>query len=423
MSFRPLDQYEVEPNTFYSGSYTDPIFSGSIYTRNRRIIASQASGSDELRIAQLYSDFADYSGSNRNRSLGTGFRFRHFVSSVERYQDTLLPDILAAFYLNGGLPALAVPEHGANVILQTGTDYIPGLPVGKLVFSTFGTTASFGGTQVSDAIWFASFPFQGRYVNVPKTVNQTFYLSLIVCPASESGTPGVVRYGGVSGAGATSSLATAEVIIPHRFFDPTPPGAGATEPIRYTLIDVTGSVNTSEQFRGLGINLYPPGIAGLFGQSAGVVRPQQKQLTKFFYGFGDNYQGVPIVNAVTSSHHYSGVGVINGFYASSIDIRGWRYGCVSGFPYYSSCVFRSSRYGQFRDMFEQRKYTKFFNPNGITADGKNNGKKGSTDAVLNIRFVSGSQAALTASSPSTLNPNDSGIYDFEYKSGQPFHDV
>jgi len=71
---------------------------------------------------------------------------------------------------------------------------------------------------------------------------------------------------------------------------------------------------------------------------------------------------------------------------------------------------------------EQRKYTKFFNGDGFTADGKNNGKKGSTSAAVTVRFVSGSNTAVTASNP-LLNPNDSGIYDFECKAGQPFHDV
>lgn len=40
-------------------------------------------------------------------------------------------------------------------------------------------------------------------------------------------------------------------------------------------------------------------------------------------------------------------------------IRGWKYGLVSGFPTYSKAVFRRDRFGQFRDMLEQRHNTKF----------------------------------------------------------------
>lgn len=433
-----LDQFEVEPNAFYSGSYTDSLFSGSLLTGNRRIIASQTSGSNELRTAQLYSDFADFSGSNRTRSLGMGLRFRHFVSNTERYQDTILPDILEAYTLNGGQLAIADAEYLGNSILVNEADAeIPSTAAGKMIFSTFGTTASYGdrlpvssdGTVVGDAIWFASFPYQGRYRNITRTVTPGFYRSRVICPASETQdlfSNRIVRYGG-NAAFASASLATAEVIVPLTWTNPLfyGIGAGSNQPIRFTLIDVTGSVSDGEEFQGTGnpAYLYPPASDGLFYNTKGTRRPRQKQLTKFFFGFGDNHQGVPIVNAVTSSKLASTAGVPNGYYASSIDIRGWKYGVVSGFPFYTSCVFRSSRYGQFRDMMEQRKYSKFFDPDGFTADGRNTGKKGSTGAVVNVRFVTGSNAAITASSPSTLNPNDSGIYDYECKAGQPFHDV
>jgi hypothetical protein len=35
-------------------------------------------------------------------------------------------------------------------------------------------------------------------------------------------------------------------------------------------------------------------------------------------------------------------------------IRGWRYGLIDGNPHYTSAVFRRDRFGQFRDMLEQR---------------------------------------------------------------------
>lgn len=39
-------------------------------------------------------------------------------------------------------------------------------------------------------------------------------------------------------------------------------------------------------------------------------------------------------------------------------IRGWKYGLVSGLPTNTKAVFRRDKYGQFRDMLEQRQYTK-----------------------------------------------------------------
>jgi len=40
-------------------------------------------------------------------------------------------------------------------------------------------------------------------------------------------------------------------------------------------------------------------------------------------------------------------------------IRGWKYGLASGFPTYSRATWRRNRFGQLRDMLEQRPYSKF----------------------------------------------------------------
>lgn len=42
-------------------------------------------------------------------------------------------------------------------------------------------------------------------------------------------------------------------------------------------------------------------------------------------------------------------------------IRGWKYGLYNGLPTNSKAVFRRDKFGQFRDMLEQRVYTKFIN--------------------------------------------------------------
>lgn len=435
MNYKVLDQFEVESNAMYSGSYTDLMFSGSVLAGNRRVIASHSSGSDELRLARNYSDFSDYSGRKRTRNLGSALRFRHFVSTVERYQDTILPDIKECYLLNGGQLTLALAEYVLNPILKNDpASLLPSTAAGKMVFTTFGVTASYSqalpvssdGTIAGDAIWFASSPFQGRYSNATRNLELDFYQSRAICTASESQAFGgaIVRYG-QNMVEASASLLTAEVIIPLQWHNLSvlDPGNGKTEPFRHTLIDVTGAVNTSEQFISTNGDLYPPAAPGNFYWINGTVRPQNKNLVKFLFGFGDNYQGVPVASGVSSSFLASTIGVPNGFYPSSIDIRGWRYGVASGFPYYSTCVFRSSRYGQLRDMFEQRKFTKFFNPDGFTVDGKNNGKRGSTEAAVTVKYLSGSNSFVTASNPLTLNANDSGIYDFECKSGQPWTDV
>ena len=71
-------------------------------------------------------------------------------------------------------------------------------------------------------------------------------------------------------------------------------------------------------------------------------------------------------------------------------------------------------------MLEQRSYSKFFttdNANVVESQG-----------AISISFLSGTTDAdraavyLTASSPTSFNAKDSGIYDGNYRSGQPFFD-
>lgn len=42
-------------------------------------------------------------------------------------------------------------------------------------------------------------------------------------------------------------------------------------------------------------------------------------------------------------------------------IRGWKYGIYNGLPAHSKVIYRRGRFGQYRDMLEQRLFTKFFN--------------------------------------------------------------
>jgi len=54
--------------------------------------------------------------------------------------------------------------------------------------------------------------------------------------------------------------------------------------------------------------------------------------------------------------------VFNSYYVSiSPVIRGWKYGLIDGNPHYTSAVFRRDRFGQLRDMLEQRRDSSVIN--------------------------------------------------------------
>jgi hypothetical protein len=81
-------------------------------------------------------------------------------------------------------------------------------------------------------------------------------------------------------------------------------------------------------------------------------------LSKLLFSFGDVRRKLSVSSNILSpsllNHRKK-----DGQYCNGPISRGWKYGLVSGMPYYTSCVFRRDRYGQLRDMLEQRPNTSF----------------------------------------------------------------
>ncbi len=66
--------------------------------------------------------------------------------------------------------------------------------------------------------------------------------------------------------------------------------------------------------------------------------------------------------------------------------RGFKYGLLNVRPTYSALVARRDRYGQFRDMLEQRLDSKFFDVAGVKSDGTK-GSTGLRASPVKVRFV------------------------------------
>lgn len=69
------------------------------------------------------------------------------------------------------------------------------------------------------------------------------------------------------------------------------------------------------------------------------------------------------------------------------DPIGWKYGLQSALPYYTKTTFRRDRFGQPRDMLEQRIDTKFYDSLGILGDGTLGGQIGATSSPVQVKFV------------------------------------
>ncbi len=190
-----------------------------------------------------------------------------------------------------------------------------------------------------------------------------------------------------------------------------------------------------------------------FMSGANLIKPKNSDIYKVFFGFGDGldldlsdtirgekFTGIGKRNKLVGFKNFSYYDLYsnrtNGSYEvgqlrmHSPILRGWRYGLWSGLQTQSKVYFRRGKFGQFRDILEQRPFTRYiqFEQVNPTANPKLGQKvKTTVDGPIQVTFVSSSAIYsasidyLTATNPA-YNPYDSGIYDIYYRSGQPFFD-
>lgn len=174
-------------------------------------------------------------------------------------------------------------------------------------------------------------------------------------------------------------------------------------------------------------------------QDLSIIATGFDELYKSYFGFGDGItvdfsdQGPELFNKPFATTYLrkkaigyfdetiynpaSLQGSVESVRTHATRIRGWGYGMINALPQSSKTIWRRDRFGQFRDMLEQRAFSKMFAaPSNISSD------VGSLDGAVSIRFVSGSVAASASLNQDFTNPTDSGQFDVEYRSGQPFFD-
>lgn len=123
-----------------------------------------------------------------------------------------------------------------------------------------------------------------------------------------------------------------------------------------------------------------------------------------FYGstcrpyYRKNVTVSPVTSGSTPDYGYSGR-----TFRGSI-IRGWKYGLMNGFEMSTKTIFRRDKFGQFRDMLEQRLDTKFYNGDTVLS------------SPIKVQFVT--------SKGNTVNPQNtfSSNLSFEASSSLPYFD-
>lgn len=177
------------------------------------------------------------------------------------------------------------------------------------------------------------------------------------------------------------------------------------------------------------------------------IKPTDYDYNKAFFGYGDGFslnltdwQYGNVLNVGRkgktpnfldwSPYDVYGQDDVAQFNLYNPQIRGWKYGLYSGVNTKTFAVWRRGRYGQYRDMLEQRLFTRYqqVEQNNPYYSSKNKLPiKRTVDGPIQVSYVTSSLIYsqsidyLTATNPG-YNPYDSGIYDIYYRSGQPFFD-
>ena len=85
-----------------------------------------------------------------------------------------------------------------------------------------------------------------------------------------------------------------------------------------------------------------------------MIGPTDRDFAKFYFGYKPSsyLSSFDPDEDITNYNFYQSIGA---------KIQGWRYGIYNAMPSLSKVIFNRNRYGQFRDMLEQRLHTKFYN--------------------------------------------------------------
>lgn len=408
------DQYETEPNPAYLGGLRSRVFvdrttlfeTGSF---GRNVIGDSAS---KTFISQslignkiLFSEFPYLK--KKEYPLKKGFsRFSVCVDTAEQFHDSVIGHPIEYTHVNKTTASILSPQgvgfDDQDVYNLLKVDFLPHSSSCELIIGTSTSSIKLnptGSEQFCDSIWNYTGPYQSRYKGVFRLKSPTY----------KTVTPKFAEYrrNGNALQRMTSSVEINAINKLSYTVGTSTYSIGSSGSVINTMPASTIHCDIAQSIGLLSGNLILNGISSTSGYSWFYLTTNV--LYKSFFGFGDGPHNFP-----------TDIDLFEDFYPVIISfapqIRGWKYGLYDAFPRYSKAVYRHGHYGQFRDMIEQRPYTKFY---------KNSTALGS---AVQVRFVSSSIAFqyakdyVTASNPH-YDPRDTGFYDYEYRCGAPFLDA
>lgn len=397
-----LDDIDANYRELYaSGTYDDYVAGSLVRSYTLNGVTALITGSRGRVFSRIAPSEAQAPGiSAFDQSLSVAYRLQPHKEKAgnvrlsqhsditERYWDSMMPAIDQCFKANG-----------AGIFLLTNhpsADYLD-LDCGFILFDQQDPLEA---SPIIDNSWTWSFPFEPRYSHISRLVaiEKSFYASYVL-----------------------DVLAGLKAIQPKQIkgflFGPSGTDYASVPPIAPAGI-LSGSVYGTHSFMFLGDSKLDYNITG----SAAVA-----DVARALYGFGDlnnvmysnSTETAEGVGARFGTNHFADARLMTKdpatIWPTSPLIRGWKYGVASGLPLFSKAYFRQGRYGQFRDMLEQRPVTKFYQ----SAENKPttaNFKPGQTQAAVTVRFV---DSAGQLTNPANTWSNNMS---FEATSSLPYFD-
>jgi hypothetical protein len=252
------------------------------------------------------------------------------TSPTERYYDSLMPAIDRILRIDGSRP-VAWSDPFLNALGNITSSWIF-LNASSQCGDGSALLGSITGSANNDA-WTFAYPFEPRYATAPR---QTNIVRSLVARSLWNG----------------DTLTT----IAPQVFDRITVAVG-----RYSYSD-----GGSESMTIIPVCDFVSGVDNRMMRTA-----PDSDVIRALYGYGDNnlrtYLSGTTTGSTGATHFVSlrqSLSVAHDHYTFLPSVgpimRGWKYGIVNGLPQYARALWRRGRFGQFRDMLEQRMDTKYF---------------------------------------------------------------
>ena len=322
---------------------------------------------------------------------------------------------------------IGIFPNGKIAVMFVGTSFLGEIVTTSSFDSNFSIVEKIG---LPDNIWNSTYPFEKRYSKLTRYRNPTLSVEQI----GEQGLRARFAYDGSgSGVGGSKDLLAQTVtnyggISPNynRVFE----RIVAISFLRCLFInqfsDGGDGFVSSYEFEGFGQLIAYNNFFDNNTQSEIPAQPQPATLEenfKLYFGFGTGERKIglspptgPTSPILVEKNYYHNIG---GFLtqdfgssqrSSFLGISGYKYGIINHSPLSTKLLFRRGRYGQFRDLLEQRLFSKMYD----------NEREEPLEAVAVARFLPGTEADIV--SKTGYISTEPGYFNREYQSVKPFAD-